>query len=167
MKKILLGLTVLLSGCISMTHIAETSGIESEILKTVPKNATEVILKKDVSAIDLYNELYSSLLSRGHRIDRDDKERFYITTQGKDVGQSTLQRSTIVVTEDSGTSTAVIRSEWKPGTTATLGGSMFAGVGISADWEKATWAETGRPQIAMAEAIAIGYGVKGAVISFK
>ena len=73
----------------------------------------------------MYNEIYSSLLLRGHRIDKDDKERYYITTEGKDVGQSTLQRSTIVINENNGTSKAIIRSEWKPGTTATMGASMM------------------------------------------
>lgn len=61
---------------------------------------------------------------------------------------------------------AVIRSEWKPGTDAAMGASMMAGVGISVDWSEAIW-ETGRPGIAFAEGLSIASGVKDGKITFK
>lgn len=163
MKNIFPFLALFLSSCITVSHVAQTSGIDESKLKEIPENSSEVILEKDVTPQELFNEVYASLLLRGHRISKDDKERLYITTEGKDVGQSTLQRSTIVVSEIDNGAKAVIKSEWKPGTSAALGGSMFAGVALSLEWEQATWVN-GRPGIAFAEAFAIADGVGGKVI---
>lgn len=164
-KSIPFVLLIFFSSCIGLSHIAQTSGLNEDDLSLIPKDASEVIIEKDIPALEMYNEIYSSLLLRGHRIDKDDKERYYITTEGKDVGQSTLQRSTIVINENNGTSKAIIRSEWKPGTTATMGTSMFAGIALSTDWEQAKW-ETGRPGIAFAEGYSIAKSVNGKV-SFR
>lgn len=168
MKKILLlsVLLILLTGCISTSHIAQTSGLSEVELKMIPKGAKEVILQKDVTASELYEEIYSSLLLRGHRIAKDDKERHYIMTEGKDVGQSTLHRLTVLVTENEGKSSATIRTEWKPGTDAVMGASIATGVGISADWSQSEWT-TDRLGLAFAESVAVANGVKDGKITFK
>lgn len=167
MKKLLFALLViLLTGCIGVSHIAQTSGLSELELKKIPQGAKEVILQKDVTVSELYEEIYSSLLLRGHRIAKDDKERHYIMTEGKDVGQSTLHRLTVLVTENEGKSTATIRTEWKPGTEAVMGASIATGVGISADWSQATWLAD-RSGLAFAESAAIANGVKDGKITFK
>lgn len=69
MKKVLLFLvsTVMITGCISTSHIAQTSGLSELELSSIPKGAKEVIVEKDIPAPELYEEIYTSLLSRGHR----------------------------------------------------------------------------------------------------
>ena len=167
MKNVLLiSILVVFTGCVSVSHIAQTTGVSESQLNTISKNASEIIVEKSISASGLYEEVYSVLISRGHRISKDDKERYYITTEGKDAGESTLQRSTIVISEGDGVSTALIRSEWKPGTEAAMGASIMAGIGISSDWSQAKW-ETGRPGIAFAEGLAIANSVKNGKITFK
>lgn len=153
-------------GCISTSHIATTSGVKESQLKDIPKGAKDVIIEKDVSADELYEAIYSALLLRGHRISKEDKGRHYITTEGKDIGESTLQRSTIAITEENGIAKATIRTEWKAGTEAAMGASMFAGVAVFADWTQAKW-ESGRPGIAFAESVSVANEVKDGRISFK
>ncbi|HBG42052.1 MAG TPA: hypothetical protein DDW85_11690 [Porphyromonadaceae bacterium] len=153
-------------GCISTSHIAQTSGLSELKLKSIPDGAKEVIIIKNIPADDLYEEIMYTLITRGHRISKGDKEMKYVVTEGKDVGQSTLQRLTAFVTEKEGVSTAVIKSEWKAGTEASMGASMFAGFGISVDWAKAEW-KTGRPGIAFAESVAIANEIKDSEVTFK
>lgn len=155
-KNILLifGLLPVLASCITKSLISETSGVNTAELNNIPNGAKEIIIERSGTAEELYNDLFTALLSRGHRIDKDDKERGYITTEGHDVGQSTTQRMTIVITDNETSAKAIMTTEWKAGTEATMFASGLSGIQIHSDWGKATW-ETGRPGISFAESVAV------------
>ncbi|MFO8128582.1 MAG: hypothetical protein R6T99_01610 [Bacteroidales bacterium] len=160
-------LSSLMIGCIGVSHISQTSGVSIGYLAYIPENAKFVILDKDnISADSLYEEVYVVLLSRGHRIFKDDKERHYITTEGKDLGQSTLQRMTIVVTEKENGSQLKIATEWKGGTQASITATAISGIPVNPDWEVAKWV-TGRQGIAFAESVAIVSEIQGGSISYE
>ena len=167
-KNILLifGLLPVLASCITKSLISETSGVNTSELNNIPNGAKEIIIERSGTAEELYNDLFTALLSRGHRIDKDDKERGYITTEGHDVGQSTTQRMTIVISEKDISAKANIITEWKAGTEAAMFASGLSGIQILSDWSKATW-ETGRPGIAFAESVAVAKKVVGGLISYK
>jgi hypothetical protein len=157
----------LMISCISVSHISTTSGVKEDYLSDIPKEAKVVIIdKNNISADSLYEEVYTVLLSRGHRILKDDKERHYITTEGKDVGQSTLQRMTVVITENENSSKLKITTEWKGGTEASAMATAMSGIPIQSDWALAKW-EINRLGIAFAESVAIANEIKGGNISYE
>ena len=167
-KNILLifGLLPVLASCITKSLISETSGVSSSELNIIPNGANEIIIERSGTAEELYNDIFTALLSRGHRIDRDDKERGYITTEGHDVGQSTTQRMTIVITDYEISAKAIMTTEWKAGNEATMFASGLSGIQIHSDWGKATW-ETGRPGIAFAESVAVAKKIDGGLVSYQ
>lgn len=156
MKTTISILLLTLTSCIGTSTLTKTSGLSDAELSAIPKGATEVVIQGE-DRESLYNKIVDVLIQRGHRISREDKERFYIVTEGKDVGESTLQRMTITINENN---EAVIKSEWMPGMEATNAASAFSGLDVSASWSIASY-EVGRPGIAYAEAVAIGKIVGG------
>ena len=68
-----------------------------------------MIVEKKLTPPELYEEIYSVLLSRGHRISKDDKERLYINT------------------------------EWKAGAEAVMAASISNGVSITSEWAQSQW----------------------------
>ena len=148
----------LMIGCIGVSHISITSGVGENYLKNIPNGAEVVIVeKKNISADSLYEEVYNTLLSRGHRILRDDKERHYITTEGKDVGKSTLQRMTLVINEKESSSQLRITTEWKGGTEASAAATAASGIQVQSAWAAAKWEKNSRLGIAFAESVAIAH----------
>lgn len=153
---------LLLTSCVSMSHITKTSGLSERYLKDIPKEAKVVIVQKNISADKLYDEVYTILLARNHRIAKDDKERHYITTEGKDVGEDTYQRMIITITESGGISKMKITGEWK----ASAGIAQVAGMTLSQDWAVAKWG-IDRLGIAFAESVAVAYEIEGGRISYE
>lgn len=157
---------LLLSAFITTQTISKTSGLNSEYLNRIPAGAEEIVITKVISPDSLYEEIYSILLSRGHRIDKDDKERYYLTTEGNDVGESTLQRMVVLITEQEVESVAKIKTEWKPGTTATIMASSMSDVPVESEWTKARW-ENNRLGIAFGESVVIAKQVEKAKIEYR
>lgn len=73
----------------------------------------------------------------------------------KNVGQSTLQRSNIVITENNGTSQIVITPQYK------------AVTGVPTDWTSANWGATDKSKMAFAESLALPQLIKDAVVSYR
>lgn len=159
-------ITFMMTSCIGVSHISTTSGVDEESLNSVPVGARTILVEKNVTADILYEEVFNILLSRGHRIMKDDKERHYITTEGKDVGQSTLQRMTLLIIENGNSSQLKITTEWKGGTDASMMASSMSGIAIQSDWAIATW-EINRLGIAFAESIAIAKEIKNGNIKYE
>lgn len=172
MKKheLLFGLTivsVIMTSCIAISNISTISGVPEASLQNIPKGANIIIIDVPGSSIDdLYEEVISILLSRGHRISKEDKERHYINTEGKDVGQSTLQRMTLVFTEVESKSRLKITTEWKGGTEATTMATAMSGIPIQSDWAAARW-EIDRRGIAFAESVAIAKEISNEIITYE
>ncbi len=146
------------ASCIGTGVISQTSGLSTSELATIPKGSKEVIIK-GTDGSQVYAKIIDVLLKRGHRIIKDDKEKLYILTEGKDVGQSTMQRMTIVI---SSTGEANIKSEWMPGQDATMGATAMSGLSITPSWSIADYT-TGRPAIAFVEAVVIGKALGGEI----
>lgn len=155
----------LLTSCVSMSHITETSGLNEDFLKEIPKEAKVVIIQKNISADKLYDEVYTILLSRNHRIAKDNNETHYITTEGKDVGLDTFQRMNIFITESGGMSIMKITAEWKPTVKTTDIVSAMAGRS-NKSWIVAKWS-TDRHGIAFAESVAIAKEIRDGYISYE
>lgn len=151
----------LFAGCIGTGTIVGTSGLSQSELASIPHRATEVIVTGQDRA-QLYDRIVDALIQRGHRIGHEDKERFYLTTEGKDVGQSTLQRMSIVVNDKA---EAVIKTEWMPGMFATMIATGASGLDVDGSWEVAKY-EGSRLGIAFAESVAVAKAT-GGVISYK
>ena len=160
MKTIILPIIFCLS-CVGTSSITGTSGLSQAELSAIPKGATEVIIHGQ-DRNELYERIVNILIQRGHRINREDKDRFYLTTEGKDVGESTLQRMTIVVSENA---EAIIRTEWMPGMQANTMATAFSGLDVTSTWETAKY-EVSRLGIAFAESVAVAKAT-GGVISYK
>jgi hypothetical protein len=168
MKKIILFTLVsfLLTSCFTMQKISEISNLSEDELNEIPNEAKEVLIKKECSAKDLYNDIYDILIDKGHRINKSDEDRYYITTEGRDVGESTLQRMTISVKEDDNIANAKILTDWKAGSAATAGAQAATGLYIQSDWQPAKW-EISRLGNAFAETVYIAKQVENSEISYK
>jgi hypothetical protein len=155
-----------LTGCISVSYISTSSGVNEDLLSNIPTGAKIIIVDKmNVSADSLSEELVTILISRGQRIFKDDKARHYLTTEGKDIGQSTLQRITINVIEKGNNSQLRINTEWKAGTEATAMATAMSGIPMQSDWQISKW-EKSRSGIAFAESEAIANEIKNGIISY-
>ena len=169
MKKIILlcfYVSIILYGCGSIMDISTATGVKEESLRTIPYGASSILVtKQGTSADNLYEEVFSALISRGHRITTADKTRYYITTEGKDVGLSTLQRMTLVIDDKGQSPVLTIRSEWKAGAEASLMASGISGISYIADWAKSKW-EISRLGVAFAEGYAIALLIENAEITF-
>lgn len=97
---------------------------------------------------------------------KDDKQRHYITAEGKDIGTSTTQRMTIVVTQKDNNSQVKIASEWKAGTVATITAIAASGIPFTTDWMTTKW-EIDRLGVAFAECVKIASQIKNGNISYE
>lgn len=159
--------TFFFSGCIGISHISESSGVEEKSLRNIPQKAKTIIVEKaNVSADEIYEEVIGILMSRGHRIMREDKQRYYITTEGKDVGQSTLQRMVLTINKLEDYAQLKIITEWKGGTDASIMASSMSGIPVISDWAIASW-EINRAGIAFSESYAIAKQIRVGNIRFE
>jgi hypothetical protein len=164
---ILFFLSIFIQSCISVANISQNSGVKQNYLTKIPKGTKVIIVEKDnITADSLYEEVYTILLLRGHRIFKDDKQRHYITTEGKSVGEATLQRMTIVVSGNGDSTNLEIKTEWKPGMEATIMASAMSGIPVSSDWAIAKW-EINRLGISFAESVAIANKIKNGRVSYR
>lgn len=158
--------TPLFQSCIGVSHIMSISGANESLLREIPKGSKIVIVEKpNASEDELYNEVYKILLSRGHRVQKDDPVRHFITTEGKDVGESTLQRMTIVVTAITNGAKLTINTEWKGGTDANIMATAVSGIPIYSTWAEAKW-EVNRLGIAFSESVVIGSQIENGYLYY-
>jgi hypothetical protein len=115
-------LVLILSSCgITLNTISDYYGIDKNLLYDIPENSEVIIVEKSNYNIDeLYEDIFRILIERGHRISKDDKVRHYITTEGIDIGYSTLQRMTITLKQIENKASIRILTEWMAGTDATI-----------------------------------------------
>ncbi len=156
----------ILNSCVSIPAISKTSGVNQSYLNKLPKGVQYVFIEKETPMDELHGEIVNELINRGHRIQVNDTDLKYITTEGTDVGQSTLQRMVIKTTSEGNLSTSKIITEWMPGTSATTGASAASGIDINPQWAKAKW-EVSRLGIAFAESLAIGKEIPDARVYVK
>src|SRR5690625_490195 len=127
---------LLLAGCVSSQGV-----IDDTISQSIPNNAELVIATTDMTHANLLDIARKSLIREGHRVDAD-SESLILSTEGLDVGQSTLARYTIYI-EDS---EIYGRADWSIGATASV---MVTGSAAESGWERARWS-SGRPMRAFA-----------------
>ena len=153
-------ISIFCSSCIGVSHIIATTGASESLVNEIPKGAKVVFVEKEnITEADLFNEVYTILLSRGHRIQKDDPNRYYIMTEGKDVGQSTLQRMTLVVTKTEKGAKLKINTEWKPGTGTNIMVAGATSIPVYLDWAEAKW-EINRLGIAFSERLVLARQLK-------
>lgn len=156
-----------MTSCMGVSHISSSSGLEENSLSQIPKGTKIIYVEKDNALInEYYEEILNILMSRGHRIMKEDKERHYVTTEGKDVGQSTLQRMTLFITKNNNNCILKITTEWKAGTEATIMATAMSGIPMQSDWATASW-EINRLGMAFAESLAIAKEIKEGTITFE
>jgi len=156
-----------MTSCMGVSHISSSSGLDESSLNQIPKGTKIIYVEKNNALIDeYYEDILNVLMSRGHRIMKEDKERHYVTTEGKDIGQSTLQRMTLFITQNKNNCILKITTEWKAGTEATAMATAMSGIPMQSDWAIATW-EISRLGMAFAESLAIAKEIKEGIITFE
>lgn len=168
MKVIYILSIAMCSSCIGTQHLQQTSGLTEAITREIPVNANTVtVTQSQTTPYQLYEYLIQTAISRGHRIDHEDKERYYFTTQGKDVGNSTLQRMTVSVMKISeSVSEATINTEWMGGTFVNSMYSGMMGASVDQEWETAYWMK-GRPGIAFAESVSVAWKIPRGKVNYR
>lgn len=157
-------IAIFLNSCISTVNISKTSGLSEEDLNEIPLNSKIVLIERaDNTAKTMYDEIVDILIDRGHRIIKEDKERNYLLTEGKDLGESTSQRMTIVVTNTDHLSKAKILTEWKPTVNAV---TTAGGVAVQTDWQAATYRVNKIAGIAFAETVSVAKKIKDGKITY-
>ncbi len=167
MRKVafLLILGILCTGCMSYSYVIDNSELTDADLPTIPKEASIIEITSDLPASDLYDQIYKVVISRGHRIQHENREMLNFNTEGKDVGSSTYQRMNVVVSELESGSKVRIDTEWKAGYEAEAFARAVSGIHVDASWSKASW-KGSRLGLALAESIVIAKQVNG-TISYK
>ncbi len=168
MKVIYFLLITLCVGCITTQQVKQSSGLTEAITRDIPLNSSIVtVTQSQTTPQQLYNYLFQIAVSRGHRIETEDKERFYFTTQGKDVGTSTLQRMTVSVMKISDSiSEATIHTDWMGGTSVNSMYSGMMGASVTQEWERAYWMK-GRPGIAFAESVSVAWKIPRGKVNYR
>ena len=60
---------IFMQSCVSVSMISSISGVKQKILTDIPKGVRIINVKKyNISADNLYKEVYNILLARGHRV---------------------------------------------------------------------------------------------------
>jgi hypothetical protein len=159
----LLFISIFFFGCITTQKIASHTSLKIEELRRIPKGTSTILATSNQSADSTFQTIKSILFQRGHRIQNVDKKMRYISTEGHEIGYSTLQRMTINVNKQANGCSVDIRTEWKPGAGAPGAAESSA---QENEWQKAYWS-SGRPNVALAESYAICNNLKTQKISFK
>jgi hypothetical protein len=167
----LIGLPIIIlfvmTSCLGISLISSSSGLDEGSLNKIPTGVKIIYVeKKNASISEYYEDVISILMSRGHRIMKEDKERHYVTTEGRDIGQSTLQRMTLFITEKNNSCILKITTEWKAGTEATAMASAMGGIPMQSEWSTASW-EINRLGMAFAESLAIAKEIKEGIITYE
>ncbi|MCD4725692.1 MAG: hypothetical protein K8R63_12710 [Bacteroidales bacterium] len=141
MRKIIYILFVfVLTGCVTPNTL-----LSPEERADIPKGANKVIVQSDKQGGDLFDHVYSTLITDGFRIDESNEEQGYISTQGKEIDQETMLRLSVVIMD----STATFIGQWD--VTASMKAGLSAGFGATGSgWSDATWGDAGRPSLAFA-----------------
>lgn len=131
----------LLCSCVTQSFITKDE------YKMIPKGSEIIEVYSDQKPDDLFKNVYSLLLENGFRIEKENKEMHTISTDGKDIGQSTLGRFNIFIKENNSGSLLTLRSEWKPGADAQMMAGAMSGLNIYSQWNTARFGDTGRPDL--------------------
>jgi len=136
----------LLAGCVSTGDL-----VDDDVTRKLSNGNERISYHYPGERSALYDKIYEALLRDGFRIDQENEKRGHISTQGKDVGQSTMLRMQIFIEDDGeNRSMANFRAQYKPGADAEMGAQAFSGLTVDADYEKAVWGNSGRPERAYA-----------------
>jgi hypothetical protein len=170
-KKNILAVIILsvffIAGCKSVSSVSETGDLKADYLKKIPHLANRIYVKEQgVSADKMCDELLNILASRNHMTVMVDRERHYITTDTKDVGNSTLQRMIISIKENGEDSEMEIITQWRSGSKAVGFAYPVAGYSLQEDWAHTQW-EKNRLGIALAESAAIANEFKDGAVSYN
>ncbi|NLH53712.1 MAG: hypothetical protein GX459_12800 [Bacteroidales bacterium] len=160
---ILIFVSIITTGCITIGTLSQVSGLSKDYLNEVPPYSKMIYIEKENVPIDkLYDELLGIIIDRNHRIVKDDRQMHYIVTEGRDVGQSTLQRMTISIKQTNNLCIAKIATEWKAGTEAMMMANAMSGIVANSDWATAYMAPS-RPGIAFTESLRIAKETGGEI----
>lgn len=165
-KSFLLIVFLIISSCASITDISTQLNTTVEFINSIPKKTEAIYVSKDCTNEQLYSEIEDLLIKRSHRIGSQNKEKFYINTDGKDVGFSTNQRMSITIFTENNLSVAKFTAEWMPGTEASIVAGGLSGIAFTPQWSKA-YGGTDRPGIAFAEAAVIANSVSNGTIYYE
>ncbi len=159
---------VLFNGCISTSSISSLMGVPEEELNRIPKGAKNIIVTiNNATSNEVYSQIKNALIERSHRIEKDDKESFYLTTEGKDVGESTLQRMVISISKVQNDCRIVLNTEYKPGMEAQMLATGMTGINVNTDWTEVVYDIKTRSGIAFIETYIIAKRIDRGIITYK
>lgn len=160
MKKTkILAISFLLQSCLTWPVLRNST--TNEVIQ-IPKGAKEVYISSQVALDSVFNNLVITLMSNGHRIQKEDKDRLYLTTEGHDIGQSTFQR---MVVSKQGNRLKIL-TEWKLGSDVNNLVNSMTKVNNQADWQPCYY-YMGRPALAFAETIKLATTLEDVEVEIK
>lgn len=133
MKKAILVFAAALIGCVSQDFVPADQAVR------IPANADKVVAYSAQPPQDLYAALYKTLILDGHRISSENKDMMMLSTEGKDIGESTTVRLTVVVEKTDAGSKATIKGDWRLGQMGQMWVNSALGVSTNADWMAVIW----------------------------
>ena len=137
-RGIFIALIIVLGSCVTSASL-----LTKEEQSAIPKGATKVIAVTDKQGGELFDFIYSTLIEDGFRIDESNKDRGYISTQGKEIEQETMIRLSVVIID----STVSFTGQWN--VTAAMQAGLNAGFGGGGSgWSGVKWGDAGRPSLA-------------------
>jgi hypothetical protein len=170
MRKVTLIMLLLLVGCGSLRKFKSgpppKKFIKGNLINKIPENADRVIVISNADS--LFHKVKLALVQNDFRIDDSDKSTKSITTEGKDIGKSTVVRYTIFIKGTKIVGTA----GWMPGASKKATTELLTGAltGISTNpntgWRKAEW-KKGRYKSAFASLVGLLQKIPHTKIKFK
>lgn len=156
-KLFFLLISLFCSACVSQKFIPK------EETKLIPKGSQIIELKSDAEPKEIYKTVYSLLLENGFRIEKENIDMLTISTEGKDVGQSTFGRIYIIIKKDTNGSILTLRPEWKPGADAQMMASAMTKLNVYTEWAPAKWGDTGRPELVFSYFVSLSKKISNSI----
>lgn len=148
---------VLFYSCVSQNFVSQ------EEYDTIPKGSEVIEVYSEQNSDSLFKQVYSLLIESGFRIDTQNKEMHSISSEGKDVGQSTLGRFNIFIKDSHKGSLLTIRTEWMPGANAQMMAGAMSGLKIYTQWSTARFGDKGRPEFTFLYGVHFAKKISGSV----
>lgn len=140
-KLFFLTLPLFFSSCVSQKFIPK------EETRLIPTGSQIIEIKTETEPKEIYKTVYSLLIENGFRVDKENADMLTLSTEGKDLGQSTFGRIYITIKKDNNGSLLTLRPDWKPGAEAQMMASAMTNLNVYTEWTPAKWGVSGRPEL--------------------
>ncbi len=133
-KRISFLILIFIIGCATVNQF-----VPLEITKDIPQGTKKIIILKNVTAENLYKEIYLLTIKEGFGVLNDNVELKSITTDVKDVEADTFLKMSIIVESTENGSKATITGKWQYGPQSQAFQQALVGYTTTPQWSDAEW----------------------------